>query len=46
MACYNLHITGRYNPLYTANSKGLGYCSTILYNPSIIRMVIIRGYAL
>ena len=29
MAYYNPHITGQYNPLYTANNKGLGYCSPV-----------------
>ena len=27
MAFYNPYITGQYNPLYTANNKGLGCCS-------------------
>ena len=28
MAYYNPHMTGLFNPLYTANNQGFGHCST------------------
>ncbi len=29
MAYYNPHMTGLYNPLYTANDQGFGHCQTV-----------------
>ncbi len=31
MAYYNPHVTGQYNPLYTANNQGFGHCPILFW---------------
>ena len=47
-AYYNPYITGKYNPLYTANNQGFGHCSSgqMEYNISPTRFPWNKGISL